>query len=188
MLRHAFPLALREDLNEVLNVMPGNTVRGGSIVTGDERIPYSLEIQRVEIPYRMYLPELEEAEYKKLSQTQKQILCCIYTRSCNGFVREKYLRRLLDLPWEQWAIPFIVKLCDEYVLEILEVIYGKLKERDNTDIQKFCRENKAAIRKGYARMISYWDAYYRGHEGNIKKYIGRVLFRECFGYNRTFER
>lgn len=92
------------------------------------------------------------------------------------------------MPIEQWVIPFIVKLCDEYVLEILEVIYNKLKERDNTDIQNFCLINKTAIRKSYSRMISYWNEYYRGYENNFRKYLGRSLFRECLGYDRTFEK
>ena len=92
------------------------------------------------------------------------------------------------MPIEQWVIPFIVKLCDEYVLEILEVIYNKWKERDNTDIQNFCLINKTAIRKSYSRMISYWNEYYRGYENNFRKYLGRSLFRECLGYDRTFEK
>lgn len=94
----------------------------------------------------------------------------------------------LDMPFDQWAIPFIVKLCDEYVLEIIEVIYNKLKDRDNTDIQSFCASNKTAMVKSYARMTSYWNEYYRKREWDFGKYVGRSLFRECLGYNRTFEK
>lgn len=42
------------------------------------------------------------------------------------------------------------------------------------------------ISKSYSRMISYWNEYYRGYEPDFRKYIGRKLFRECLGYNRTF--
>ena len=92
------------------------------------------------------------------------------------------------MPLEQWAIPFVVKLCDEYVLEILEVIYDKLKERDNTDIQEFCFKNKVTISKGHARMTSYWNEYYRRCAFSFRNYIGRKLFRECLGYNKAFDR
>lgn len=184
----AFPSDLRENLNKVIEVIPNNTFNNVSIATSSDIITYILGNRVVEIPYRMYLLDISSAEYEKLSQLQKQILCCIYTRSCDGYIREKYLRKLLDMPFEQWALPFIVKLCDEYVLEILEIIYDKLKERDNTDIQSFCLRNKVAISKSYARMISYWNEYYRGYEFDLKKYIGRKLFRECLGYDRTFER
>lgn len=188
MFYNAFPNDLRENLYKVIEAMPNNTFSNVPFATSDNMIAYTLNNHIVDIPYRMYLLDIADAEYKKLNQTQKQIMCCIYTRSCDGYVREKYLRKLLDMPMEQWAIPFIVKLCDEYVLEILQIIYDKLKERDNTDIQGFCLVNKASIRKSYSRMISYWNEYYRGYEFNFRQYIGRKLFRECLGYDRTFER
>ncbi len=188
MFYNAFPNDLQDNLKKVMDVMPNTTFNNVQFTTSDNIIEYSLENHVVRIPYRMYLSDIADAEYEKLSHTQKQILCCIYTRSCNGYIREKHLRKLLDMPYEQWVIPFIVKLCDEYVLEILEIIYDKLKERDNTDIQDFCLRNKVSISKSYSRMISYWNEYYRGYELNFKQYIGRKLFRECLGYDRTFER
>ena len=184
----AFPNCLREKLNQVIEILPNDTFNNVSITTSDDIIVYALADSKLKIPYRMYLLDVADTEYEKLSQIQRQILCCIYTRSCNGYLREKYLRKLLDMSFELWVIPFIVKLCDEYVLEILEIIYDKLKERDNTDIQRFCLMNKVSIRKSYSRMISYWNEYYRGYEFDFRKYVGRKLFRECLGYDRAFER
>ena len=169
-------------------MMPQTTFNNVPFATSDNVVEYTIKNHMIAIPYRMYLLDISDVEYEKLNQTQKQMLCCIYTRSCDGYIREKYLRRLLDMPLEQWAIPYVIKLCDEYVCEILEVIYNILKERDNTDIQDFCLKNKVSIRKSYSRMISYWNEYYRGYEFNFKNYIGRKLFRECLGYDRTFER
>lgn len=184
----AFPNCLREKLNQVIEILPNDTFNNVSITTSDDIIVYALADSKLKIPYRMYLLDVADTEYEKLSKIQRQILCCIYTRSCNGYLREKYLRKLLDMSFELWVIPFIVKLCDEYVLEILEIIYDKLKERDNTDIQRFCLMNKVSIRKSYSRMISYWNEYYRGYEFDFRKYVGRKLFRECLGYDRAFER
>ena len=188
MFYNSFPSGLEENLSKVMETMPNNTFNNVPFVTSDNTIAYTLENHVVDIPYRMYLLDITDTEYEKLSQTQKQILCCIYTRSCNGYIREKYLRKLLDMPFEHWGIPFIVKLCDEYVLEILEIIYDKLKERNNSDIQSFCLKNKVSISKSYSRMISYWNEYYRGYEFDFRQYIGRKLFRECLGYDRTFEK
>lgn len=86
-------------------------------------------------------PEIIKKELEK-NNIQKEILYCIYTRSCNGYIREKYLKELLKLDFDYWAIPFIVKLSDEYIVEILEVIYDKLKIRNNDDIKRFGLENK----------------------------------------------
>lgn len=185
---NAFPCNLEGYLIDVIETMPKKTFNNVPLVASDNVIEYAVENHVVDIPYRVYALDISDAEYEKLSQIQKQILCCIYTRSCNGYIREKYLRKLLDMQFEQWAIPFVVKLCDEYVLELLEILYDKLKERDNTDIQNFCLKNKVPISKGYSRMISYWNEFYRGYEANFRHYIGRKLFRECLGYDRTFER
>ncbi|MBQ8746664.1 MAG: hypothetical protein IJZ08_02205 [Clostridia bacterium] len=183
MFYRAFPRDLRENLHKVTEILPAESFNNVPFATCGNIITYTLDDSVVEIPYRMYLLDVADAAYETLSQAQKQILCCIYTRSCDGYIREKYLRKLLDMPMELWIIPFIVKLCDEYVIEILEIIYDKLKERDNTNIQAFCLNNKSAIRKSYARMISYWNVYYRRHEWNFKEYIGRKLFEECLGYD-----
>lgn len=188
MFYNAFPSDLRENIDIVIATMPNNTFNNIPFATSDDIVTCTLENHVVDIPYRIYLLDVADTEYEKLNQTQRQILCCIYTRSCDGYVREKYVRKLLDMPIEEWAIPFVVKLCDEYVLEILEIIYDKLKERDNTDIQDFCLRNKVAVSKSYSRMISYWNEYYRGYEFDFRKYIGRSLFGECLGYNRTFEK
>lgn len=74
----------------------------------------------------------------------------------------------------------IAYIIDDYIVEILEIIYDKLKERDNTDIQSFCLRNKVSTSKSYSRMISYWNEYYRSYEFDFRKYLGRSLFRECF--------
>lgn len=186
MFYNAFPTDMRERVEKVIKIMPNNTFNNISVVSPDF-ITYTVENEVVQIPYRMYLKDIADSEYEGLSQIQKQILCCIYTRNCNGYIREKYIHKLLDMPIEQWAIPFIVKLCDEYIIEIVKLIYSKLKDRNNADIQSFCLSNRSEVRKSYSRMISYWNVYHRGEIYEFKNYVGRALFRECFGYNRTFE-
>lgn len=187
MFYNAFPSNLTEQLNKVLQVLPNETFNNIRSVITDEIITYMFHEHVIEIPYRLYVLDITDEEYENLNEIQKQIVCCMYTRNCNGYIREKYLRKLLDMPFQQWTIPFIVKLCDEYVVEILEVLYIKLKERNNADIQNFCVQNKFFVRKSYSRMISYWNEYYRGYECDFRKYIGTRLFTECLGYDKTYE-
>lgn len=188
MLNEAFPQKLNNDLQEVLKMISKETYGNVSIDCSENVVEYYLNNIVIKIPYRIYLVDVELSKADNLTDTQKEILYCIYTRSCDGYIREKYLRELLKLDFDYWAIPFIVKLSDEYVVEILKVIYDKLKIRNNDDIKQFCLENKNTISKSYSRMISYWNEYYRTKEPNFHKYIGRELFRECLGYNRTFEK
>lgn len=184
----AFPKELYNDLQEVLKIIPKETYNNVSIGCSENIVEYCLNNVIIKMPYRMYFTDIELAKIENLTNIQKEIFYCIYTRSCDGFVREKYLRELLKLNIDYWAIPFIVKLSDEYIVEILEVIYDKLKTRNNDDIKQFCLENKRIINKSYLRMISYWNEFYRSKEPYFHKYIGRKLFRECFGYNRSFEK
>ena len=184
----AFPGELKEYIDNVMAVLPKETVNDVCIVTSEQCVEYNLESCIVEVPYRMYLLDINEDVYNNLGELEKQILCCMYTRNSDGYIREKYLRKLLAMNFEKWVIPFIVKICDEYVVEMLEIIYKVLKDKDNSDIKNFCLMNKKQISKSYSRMISYWNEYYRGEEFEFRNYIGRSLFRECLGYDRTFEK
>lgn len=65
--------------------------------------------------------------------------------------------------------------------------YDILKKQDTEQIKRFCLENMDLFCKSYSRMISYWNEYYRNKYNNFHQYIGRKLFRECFGYSRPME-
>lgn len=145
-----------------------------------QEIKYIQGSCEVRFPYRIYDPEPKETDMEKLDKYRKLNLFCMYTRSNNGYIREKYVRKILESDFEEWCIPYIVKLCDEYVIEILECIYEVLKDRDNSDIREFCRQNNEAVRKSYSRMVSYWNEYYRKDYPDINKYVGVRLFKECF--------
>ena len=188
MIYESLPEELSNDLQEVLKIIPKETYNNVNVGYSEDKAEYCLNSNIIRIPYRMYFNDIEVEKIDNLTVTQKEILYCFYTRSCDGHIREKYLRKLLKTEFDYWAIPFIVKLSDEYIVEILQVIYDNLKDRDNDDIKRFCCENKSAISKNYSRMISYWNEFYRDKEPNFHKYVGRKLFRDCFGYNRTFEK
>ena len=59
------------------------------------------------------------------------------------------MRNLANVDIADWVIPYIVKICDEYVLEILEMAYGFLKEQDTERIKRFCLENVQEFCKSY---------------------------------------
>lgn len=188
MFDESFPKELNKDLQEVLRIIPKktfNNVRNGCT---EKVIEYRCNHVMIKIPYRMYFIDAKISKIRNLTDVQKVMLYCIYTRSCDGYIREKYLNELLKIHFNDWMIPFIVKLCDEYVVEILEVIYNQLKYRNNNDIKAFCLENKSMLNKSYSRMISYWNEYYRNSEFDYHKYVGWKLFKECLGYDKSFEK
>lgn len=182
-----FPDELTKDFDVVLSAIPKKTFCDCPIWFSEENIGYMLAEKVIAIPYRCYLIEPPESNISKLTELQKQILFCLYTRSSDGYLREKYVQKLLSSVFEEWCFPYIVKLCDEYVVEILYVIYNSLREEPNEEIKSFCMANKRTICKSFSRMISYWNEYYRADCHNVKEYVGWKLFRQCFGYGRAFE-
>lgn len=188
MFQDGFPNELREDVTKVVSMIPERTYGEPGSSTSEENIEYYQEGIEVKFPYRMYHINISDEIINKLSLQQQIILHCIYSRSCDGFVREKHLHSLLLMDYADWAIPYIVKVCDEYVIEIIETTYAILKEQDTERIKKFCYENVQSFCKSYDRMTSYWNEYYRDRCYDFRQYIGRKLFRECFGYCRALER
>lgn len=188
MFQDGFPNKLRDDVTKVVGLIPLRTYTDISISTSEETVQYYQDSIEIKFPCRMYHKNVSDEVIDKLSLQQKMILHCIYSRSGDGFVRQRNLQSLLSMDYADWAIPYIIKLCDEYVIEILEMTYDILKEQDTTRIKKFCFENAQSFCKSYDRMISYWNEYYRYRYKNFHKYIGRKLFRECFGYSKSIER
>ena len=84
---------------------------------------------------------------------------------------------LLLMDYEDWTIPYIAKICDEYVIEILEMTYEILKNRIQNGLRNFVLKYESFC-KSYNRMISYWNEYYRSKNKSFQQYIGRKLFRD----------
>lgn len=188
LLDNAFPVEIKGDVYKVLELIPLKTYNNCPIGTSEETMCYWLNCAMISIPYRVYYIDISDDVLENLSLQQQMILHCIYSRSCNGFVRQKHLKLLLSMDYAVWTIPFIVKLCDEYVVEILEITYEMLKVQDTECIKEFCFNNVESFCKSHARMISYWNEFYRDRTYKYKDYIGRKLFNECFGYSRSMER
>lgn len=184
----AFPTFLHDDVDIVISTIEKTLFLDKEALTynsfqADNKSPFIVsDNEKVQVPYRLLIDEVPEI--KSLSLVQKMILHCIYSRSTNGYVRENHINAILQEDLPNWAMPFILKISDEYVVEILELTYNSLKEKDNSKIQDFCQINKSYLKYAYARMISYWNCYYRKEYKNLNKYIGKKLFDECFGYSQ----
>lgn len=187
MFQDGFPINLRDDVTKIITLISQKTI---NVTIGESQdfIEYFQDEKVIKFPYRIYYIDNSDEFIDNLSVQQKMILHCIYSRSYDGFVRQKHLNSLLLMDYADWAIPYIVKICDEYVVEILEMAYEILKEQETEHIKRFCLENIATFCKSYNRMSSYWNEYYRYKYKNFQHYIGRKLFRDCFGYSKSLER
>lgn len=114
----------------------------------------------VNIPSRVYLEQTNLSQ-GQLTQTSEDMLAmCLCTRSENGYIRQAALMQILPLN-QPWSIPFVVALVGEYVIEILQDIQNNYAMIDTKILRKFLVENPQFWILTKARIISYWDCYYR---------------------------
>ncbi len=180
-----FPSTLKETVQKITEQIPVKTYNNVNVRETNDKITYLLDGQYINFPYRVYFLEMENDVFEKMSSKEKMIVNCIYSRSCDGFIREKHIRNLLSTEFPDWAVPYIFKVCDEYVVEILQMVYDNLKDKNAESIKRFCANNPTPFCKSYNRMVSYWNEFYRCDCYRYKNYIGRKLFIECFGASRT---
>ncbi len=99
------------------------------------------------------------------------------TRHCDGRVRQHHLRNLAQ-PLPLWAVPFVVRLVGEYVLEIIDDIEANFDESHSTEFAQFLNNNRPFVTLTSQRVTSYWNCYYRGRFPIRTDYAGfRVLDR-----------
>ncbi|MDP8171593.1 hypothetical protein QJU96_09895 [Pasteurella skyensis] len=168
----AFPKYLEKDVLLVCDKIP-KTVKYN--ISNDKLREYvhscyykiSFDNEILHLPSRIYF---NEANDDNLTKQQKQILYCIYTRHHNGFVREKYLKKIEVI--QIWQIPFVIQLLGEYVIELFPIIENKINKNNFFLFKKFIAENEFYFYQTECRIASYWNEYYRRTYPKLKEYIG----------------
>lgn len=75
-------------------------------------------------------------------------------------------------------MPFVVQLCSEYVVEILQDIEARLPLLDKHVYGTILRGNPAFLDLAQQRMTRYWDGYYRRRWLRSETYVGFLLFKQ----------
>ncbi len=178
-----FPSELKDDVYAVLEMMPD------TIKCSDECHSFQLiNGQTITFPYRIYTGEIDAIPTFELSHTQKMIYHCILSRSNDGFVRQAHVQTILEKEYPDWVFPYLLKISDEYVVEVLQMIYDKWDTSKTETMKIFCKNNLQSFLYSHARMVSYWNEFYRSKWFCYKDYVGRKLFTECFGYTKSMEK
>lgn len=131
--------------------------------------------ERVYVPERLHFkgPDAHSRALGELSVAAR----CLITRATDGHLRQQALISILAAE-APWAIPFIVLLAGDYVVEIVEEIRVALPDLDRDLCSGFVRENRAAVRAIHARAVSYWNLYYRAAYPDRKDYPAVVVLRQ----------
>jgi hypothetical protein len=160
-LKAAFPFKLQDDVLTALSALPENPYPWTA---------FSIRVdnEALSVPYRIYHnPSLIRTD--RLSTLQKQMLACLLTRHHDGFIREKYLTRIIAVN-AGWMPPFVVPLLGEYVIEIIRVIENNLEVLDKSLYARFLKLNPEFWTLTQQRVVSYWNCYYRSYRKDT--YVG----------------
>lgn len=196
MFNNGFPeMILNDILKRILPLISyetyGDVFYGFADSNNSENEIYALsDGEEIRFPYRVYYLD-DESIYSKITNDEERLVYdCIFSRSCNGYIREKHIIRILNSDYPEWCMPYILRLSSEYVVEIVERIYEIMKDKDNTAFQMFCHNNPVLLKRAYTRMVSYWNEFYRYRKRYCKfdSYVGTKLFKECFCPNNNFEK
>lgn len=163
----AFPAEIREDVSRVSALIQPDADyhRGVSVrVRGQALI----------LPYRIE-HGFDEALFPQLNATQAVIYACVLSRHLDGKLRQRQIARLA-LAEQAWPLPFVVQLCGEYVMQILETVEAHLPAMNPRRYGGFLRDNAAFLDRAEQRMISYWDCYYRRRYPIRSDYVGFRVF------------
>ncbi|MEV6196223.1 hypothetical protein AB0M19_27945 [Streptomyces sp. NPDC051920] len=167
----AFPAELASDVEAVMAVMPDSRLQ--------PHAPFSVAVEgrQVLIPGRLYNDEPPTDRVAALSSRRQQLLHCLYSRHCDGMVRQRHLEKVVGST-DPWVVPFVVQLVGEYVLEILVVICDELRDLaapgsgGHLAYGQFLVDNPAFFARTQRRVVSYWSCYYRSAYASFRGYPG----------------
>ncbi|MFJ7637914.1 MULTISPECIES: hypothetical protein [unclassified Peribacillus] len=176
-LAKAFPSELEEDVLRVLSMMTQTNK-----IDVSSCFEVHFKGSRLRIPERMYNNEFSLSHYQSLTDRQQLVVDCLFTRHHDGFIREKYLKKIIHQCSDVngWILPYIIRLTGEYVIEILHVIKENVGHIDKDTIKEFITENPRFYQTIKSRVVSYWDCYYRREYPAKTDYVGFEII-EYFG-------
>jgi hypothetical protein len=169
-LHNGFPTNLAADVDSVLQLFSINPLYSASEldicirISGDD----------LRIPYRLSLPETD-VPLDNATEQSGYILACILSRHGNGFIRERYVHKLVHAT-ELWVVPYLLQLVGEHVCPIIQNILDNLEHLHTPLFVDFGRENPQFIERTRQRVISLWADLYQHQFLRLAEYPGyRVM-------------
>lgn len=163
----AFPAALAETVSWLLPALSDGQLHAPSA-------PFDVHQDGLllRIPGRTYYGREALLDATGLPGDAGVIALCLGTRHHDGHLREHCLAQLLRQE-RAWTVPFVVHLCGEYVLEIVERIGAALPAWNAQALARYLRENPAYVATLERRAVSYWNCHYRDEYPVWEAYPGR---------------
>ena len=166
----AYPSALSEEVKNALNVVPSAKLEPTESDIGQVRVADEM----LHIPSRVYFPEPDRHALARLSPVQKPLIAALYTRHHDGFVRERWVKELINTSTE-WVPPFVIQLIGEYVIEIIWLLSSRREALKHEHYFRFIQGCSELADLTCRRIVSYWECYFRHMTRHFSDHIAYQL-------------
>lgn len=172
----AFPSVYREPLLNIANHVPNDIAH-----FREETEVFYVNDTVLFIPYRIYY-DADLINEDALTPVESELVYTLFTRHHSGYVRHECLKKMVSQNHIlRYQIPFVFKLCGEYVLDIIIDAFTALRLIECSELKRFISQNEESIRKIEARLVSYWNEYYRKPTYGVNSSDMRYNWEEYIG-------
>lgn len=171
----AFPTELRPHLvSAVANAIPDDYGPGVHFRDNPDRVFLADESVRV-----LHRHGLRPRTPESAIGIESAIRACLASCHFDGHVRQRSIPAIFETQ-EIWAMPFILELASDYVIEVLEELDQHFQVIDLGPLHRYVAENSKHLEVVEARIVSYWNENYRASSRSLEAetYPGfRILHR-----------
>jgi hypothetical protein len=163
LLRSAFPRSLEAYVDNALRVVPLADTRPfvNEHASVDVRGEEFRLLRRVYFDY-VYLKDGSWHTHARwqMPSLEQDVLACIYSTHHDGVVRAQSINRLIESRHD-WALPYLLNLVSDYVVEITELIDYRADRIDIEIAHQFAASNHRYVSRIADRVLSYWSLWHR---------------------------
>lgn len=153
---HAFPDEIVANNLEVIESLAASAF----LSTLLSPIPVQFEGATLIVPRRGYYSvELVDAAIGG-SDDGAIVAACLGARSHDGYLRQLSIEALLREP-RPWSVPYLVEAVGEYVVEILQVLEGRLPGEFGSHFAAYLIANEDHFSRLCRQCVSYWNEFDR---------------------------
>jgi hypothetical protein len=142
------------------------------------------------MPPRLYYSPIAIDAAISLSGDSAVVAACLGSRHGDGYIRQRSIEALVADP-RAWSIPYIVDALGEYLLEILQVMGGRVPGNLEKEYAEYLVANEDRFLRLCRKCVSYWNEFDRFRNRSLfpdwNLYPGAQIINDFVAAARTLE-
>jgi len=136
------------------------------------------------LPYRVYYTVDVVDRAMSIVSDGAVVAACLGSRSNDGYLRQRSVELLVSQP-RPWSVPYMVEALGDYVVQILEVMDGRLPKSLEPAFGEYLVANQDRFLRLSRRCVSYSTEYYRRTSWN--SYPGSRVIAELVAMGQSVD-